>query len=92
MGMLQKPTLRGNFPRMNNSEGLAILNLRLASVPKRGDPFQAVVNYLEAFFQPSLEECGLVALDLAFSINPDKIKDLEEHQAIVGQFVMRLCR
>jgi hypothetical protein len=91
IGKIQTTSIRGNFPRMN-SQGLAIVNLRLSTVDKRGDPFQAVVNYLEAFFSPSAADGGLSTLNLDFDINPTKIKSIETHHQIVNGFIQRMCQ
>jgi hypothetical protein len=75
-----------------NSQGLALVNLRLDSIDKRGDPFQAVVNYLEAFFSPSAEDGGLSTLNLDFNIIPSNVNSINEHGDIIKAFVQRMCQ
>jgi hypothetical protein len=89
-GKLKGLFIRGNFPRMN-SQGLAILNFRLASIDKRGDPFVAVVNYLEAFFSPTGNN-GLTAFTIDFNIDATNIHTLEKHETAVNSIVQQLCR
>jgi len=75
-----------------NSQGLALVNLRLDSIDKRGDPFQAVANYLEAFFSPSAEDGGLSTLTVDFNIDPTNVDSIHEHQDIIKAFVQRMCQ
>jgi hypothetical protein len=75
-----------------NSQGIAVLNLRLSSISKAGDLFTAVNNYLEVYFEPAATDGGLHSLDLAFDINPTRFKDLEKHQLLVAKFVKGLCK
>jgi len=75
-----------------NTEGLAVVNLRLGCVDNRGDPYKAVVNYLEAFFLPNAGDAGLNTLDLDFDIKPGKAGPLERHQKILNAFVKKMCQ
>jgi len=90
---LKTPALRGSFPRMN-TKGLAILNLRLAGIDKRGDPYNVVANHLESYFPPpgKVLDGGLSTFELEFDINPTKVKDLQNHQAALGAVIKQWCR
>jgi len=90
---LMTPALRASFPRMN-TKGLAILNLRLAGIDKRGDPYNLVVNHLESYFPPPGQaiDGGLNTFQLEFDITPNKIKDLQKHQATLGAVIKQWCR
>jgi hypothetical protein len=73
-----------------NSQGLAIVNLRLSSIDKRGDPFQAVVNYLEAFFAPTAADGGLSTLNVDFSVDANSLTSLARHQQTISAFVQQM--
>lgn len=77
-----------------NSQGLAIINLRLSTIDKRGDPYQAVVNYLEPFFSPDPKDKvnGLNSLCIDFKIDPTNFASLERHKQIVNGFVQQMCQ
>lgn len=89
VGMIQLPSIRGNLPRMN-SQGLAVVNLRLSTIDKRGDPFQAVVNYLEAFFNPGAADGGLSTLNIDFSVDATNLTSIEQHRQIINRFVQQM--
>jgi hypothetical protein len=75
-----------------NSQGLAMINLRLASIDKRGDPFQAVVNYLEGYFNPEAADRGLSTLNVDFNVHAGNVKALEDHGNIISGFVHQMCQ
>jgi hypothetical protein len=75
-----------------NSQGLAMVNLRLSTVDQRGDPFQAVANYMQAFFDPAAADGGLNALTIDFNVNPLSLKSIERHRQQVDNFVKRMCQ
>lgn len=89
--MLKGGSIRANFPRMN-SQGLAMINLCLASIDKRGDPFQAVVNYLEGYFNPEAADGGLSTLQVDFDLHPGDFEALESHRNIISGFVHQMCQ
>ena len=91
VGLIKTPSIRGTFPRMN-SGGLAIVNFHLFNIDRRGDPFQAVVNYLEPFFSSDANDKGLSTLSLDFNIDATDLESLERHQRVVNGFVQRMCQ
>jgi hypothetical protein len=91
VGFIKTPSTRGTFPRIN-CQGLAIINFRLSSIDKRGDPYQAVVNYLEAYFSSTAKDRGLSTLNIDFNIDPTNIQSLERHRQIVNGFVQQMCQ
>jgi len=75
-----------------NSQGLAILNLRLSSIDKRGDPFQAVVNYLDAYFSSTAADGGLTTLNVDFDVDATSLASLAKHERILNSFVQQVCQ
>jgi hypothetical protein len=89
--MIMPPTIRANYPRIN-TESLAIVNIRLDTIPSAGDPFHAVVNQLAGYFTRPLENRELLHVDIPLNIDPDKSKSLDAHQKILQEFVTHIRR
>jgi hypothetical protein len=75
-----------------NSQGLAMVNLHLSHIDKRGDPFQAVVNYLDAYFSSAAADGGLTTLNVDFDVDPTSLTSLAKHQQILNSFVQHVCQ
>jgi hypothetical protein len=69
--------LRGRYPRMDTSP-LAIINIRLTSVPSLSDPAPLVHQYLEIYFEQHPE--ALFYHLQGFEITPEDSNSVESHQ------------
>ena len=69
-----------------------MINLRLSTIDKRGDPFQGVANYMQSFFDPAAADGGLHALTIDFNVKPSDLKSIDRHRQQVDAFVKRMCQ
>ena len=67
-----------------------MINLRIScSEDHCGDPFQSVVNYLRAFFDPAAADGGLTTLDLDFN---SVAESQEKPEAVIDGFVQQMSQ
>jgi hypothetical protein len=70
-----------------------MINLRISCrEDHRGDPFQSIVNYLRAFFDPAAADGGLTALNLDYNSTGSFEESQANHEAAIDEFVQRMCQ
>lgn len=70
-----------------------MINLRISCGEDHlGDPFQSVVNYLGAFFDPAAADGGLTTLDLDFNHTRSVAEPQEKPDAVIDGFVQQMSR
>jgi len=70
-----------------NTQKLAVINLRLASVPSEGDPFKIVSEYLLPYFGDNL-----IQYEVLMDIDPEKRRSILAHQRRLAEIVKDLER
>lgn len=72
-----------------NTSPLALINLRLHTIPSRGDPFNSVANAIAGYFVHDSED-DLVTVDLSINIDPEQPKSLETHWKHLAVLIKQL--
>jgi hypothetical protein len=90
-GDILPTSIRANYPRMN-TEPIAVIELRLATIDPVGSPYISVKNDLGPFFKDPRSKQKFFASDFLINIDPEDPKALETHQNVLASYVRMLSR
>jgi len=86
IGHIKPTTLRGNYA-WQNTNSLAIVNIRLCTIPTQGDPYISVANTLAGWFTSISERRMLFTKEVVLDIDAANPRSLAKHQRVLKDII-----